>query len=467
MKRFFYFFFSFSLFFNTILFAQSITWQRAYFDPPNNISRGMDVCEADNDNFYIAGSTAGSYPIYNLLYLIKINKFGDTLWTRKVNPPGNERSIIASAIASSGDGGCVITGDMNPAFTIYFDSSGNLIWFKLYGGVDVQCYNIMRTSDSGYIACGRCNRHDGYILRVDRNGNLLWQTIQYNMGVRSYNSVINAIDGGFLLAGVYQINGSAPAYSLIVKIDTLGNLIWEKTFQFNNLSSGLSSICKSNNKYYSSGGNSGDSVFFTKLDLYGNVICTNGLQSDYTEFSITLINYGLNKFILTSLKLDSTFIRIIDTTGYIYREKAYTWTQWAIPESMIKIQNGDLLLVGSVNNYPKGVYALRTDSMLNAKLPIGINPIIIKTPIKFSLKQNYPNPFNGQTFIEFDLQTKIKIKIKIFDLLGREIETIINGVYDSGVYKIDFNAEKLASGIYFYSLETENDNISKKFVLIK
>jgi hypothetical protein len=91
------------------------------------------------------------------------------------------------------------------------------------------------------------------------------------MGVRHYNSVINGIDGGYVLSGVYAASGYDPNYALIVKIDTLGNIIWQKTFQFNGVSSGLSHICKLNNKYYASGSNLEHKVFFLKVDLVGNV----------------------------------------------------------------------------------------------------------------------------------------------------------------------------------------------------
>jgi type IX secretion system substrate protein len=461
----------YSTFYISQCFSQSITWQRAYFDPPIYHSVGMDVCEADSDNFYIAGYTAGNYPIYNLLYLIKINKYGDTLWTRKVNPPGNESSIMAFAVASSGDGGGVVTGLANqtPAFTLKFDLNGNLQWFNSYGGYPSACYDIIKTSHGGYIACGRSNSNDGYILRIDSLGNLLWQVSQTNMGVRTYNSVINGIDGGYVLAGVYQVNGSDPANSLIVKIDSLGNLVWEKIYQFG-YSSVLKSICKANGRYYSSGENAEDSVFLIKTDIMGNVIDTTIFHSDYGENESILINYSLNRFVFTSLKLDSALIRIIDTTGYIYREKTYTWTRWIIPHSTLHIQNSDLLLVGSCADNPpfnNGVYALRTDSTLNVPPPIGIDPIITHTSSNFNLKQNYPNPFNPVTEIKYSIPVNTMVKINVYNLLGQNVVSLVNEYKNAGEYSVIFDGTNYSSGIYFYTIEAGNYKDSKKMVLIK
>jgi hypothetical protein len=88
-------------------------------------------------------------------------------------------------------------------------------------------------------------------------------------------------------------------------------------------------------------------------------------------------------------------------------------------------------------------------------------------PTKFKLYQNYPNPFNPITVIKFDLPKESFVKLKIFDVLGREVKTLVNEVKLSGSYTIDFNASDLSSGVYFYRLETGNFIEVKKMLLIK
>jgi photosystem II stability/assembly factor-like uncharacterized protein len=88
-------------------------------------------------------------------------------------------------------------------------------------------------------------------------------------------------------------------------------------------------------------------------------------------------------------------------------------------------------------------------------------------PDKFSLSQNYPNPFNPVTNIEFSLPQKSFVKLKVFDLLGREVQSLVNENLSAGKYKYDFNASALPSGIYFYKLETENFSETRKMVLLK
>ena len=98
---------------------------------------------------------------------------------------------------------------------------------------------------------------------------------------------------------------------------------------------------------------------------------------------------------------------------------------------------------------------------------IGIQQISTTVPDKFYLEQNYPNPFNPATVISFQLPAAGFVKLKIFDLLGREVANLVNENLSAGSYKYDFNASALTSGIYFYKLETQNFSETRKMVLVK
>lgn len=97
----------------------------------------------------------------------------------------------------------------------------------------------------------------------------------------------------------------------------------------------------------------------------------------------------------------------------------------------------------------------------------GIDPVNNRTPAEFKLKQNYPNPFNPATTIEFALPKASKITLKIYDVTGKETETLINNkFYSQGEFKINYDASGLASGVYFYSLFTDEEKIDTKKMLI-
>jgi hypothetical protein len=85
----------------------------------------------------------------------------------------------------------------------------------------------------------------------------------------------------------------------------------------------------------------------------------------------------------------------------------------------------------------------------------------------YNLFQNYPNPFNPSTKISFSIPSKQIITIKVYDILGNEISTLINEEKSSGLYVINFNGENLPSGIYFCKLQAKNFAMTKKMILLK
>ncbi len=91
----------------------------------------------------------------------------------------------------------------------------------------------------------------------------------------------------------------------------------------------------------------------------------------------------------------------------------------------------------------------------------------ITTPTEFSLEQNYPNPFNPTTTIAFSLPKTGFTSLKVYDILGNEVTTLVNEVKDAGVYKVQFNASNLSSGVYIYQLQTGEYTATKKIQMIK
>jgi hypothetical protein len=106
-------------------------------------------------------------------------------------------------------------------------------------------------------------------------------------------------------------------------------------------------------------------------------------------------------------------------------------------------------------------------------VPIGIQPISNEIPTKFELFQNYPNPFNPLTRIKFDIPLSRGVSagrgvlLKIYDVLGKEITVLVNEELKPGTYEIEWNAEYIPSGVYFYSLITNDFTQTRKMVVLK
>jgi hypothetical protein len=101
-------------------------------------------------------------------------------------------------------------------------------------------------------------------------------------------------------------------------------------------------------------------------------------------------------------------------------------------------------------------------------IPVGVeeNPSDI-LPASFELQQNYPNPFNPETTIEFKVSNTAPVSIKVYDLIGREVTTLVNEVKQPGVYRISFDGENLASGVYFCEMIAGDFSSVKKMNLLK
>ena len=96
-----------------------------------------------------------------------------------------------------------------------------------------------------------------------------------------------------------------------------------------------------------------------------------------------------------------------------------------------------------------------------------INSLSVATPTDFALSQNYPNPFNPSTINQFDIPKASFVTLRVYNILGQEVMTLVNEDKKVGRYEVEFNAPTLSSGIYFYRLRAGEHVSTRKFVLLK
>jgi parallel beta-helix repeat protein len=105
-----------------------------------------------------------------------------------------------------------------------------------------------------------------------------------------------------------------------------------------------------------------------------------------------------------------------------------------------------------------GIDAAKKQSMSSSTVPV---------PANYALLTNYPNPFNPSTTINYQLPTTNYVTLKVYDILGREVKTLVNELQHAGTYSVNFDASKLASGVYFYQLRAGNFVSTKKMQVLK
>jgi hypothetical protein len=102
-----------------------------------------------------------------------------------------------------------------------------------------------------------------------------------------------------------------------------------------------------------------------------------------------------------------------------------------------------------------------------AKVPSGVKINTDGNADGFALDQNYPNPFNPTTHLRFTIAELRFVSLKIYDVLGREVATLVDGEKKPGVYEMSFNASRLSSGVYYYRLSAGNYTEVKRMMLLK
>ena len=118
-----------------------------------------------------------------------------------------------------------------------------------------------------------------------------------------------------------------------------------------------------------------------------------------------------------------------------------------------------------ITEVPDGIVVTESESVFTINPLTSVKETVI--PKEFSLAQNFPNPFNPTTSIEYSVPGNEYVSLKVFDILGNEVATLVNEQKAPGVYKIDFNASSLSSGIYFYKMQSGKFLKIKKLMLVK
>jgi len=188
--------------------------------------------------------------------------------------------------------------------------------------------------------------------------------------------------------------------------------------------------------------NSGDSwmrVPFTTYNEAVNKIAINGnnIFAGTNNGIYLSTNYGIN-WISRNQGLDSNSV-----------------------VNSVFINNGFVFLTLNFNEVGKGIWRRSLSEV------IGIQNISIEIPASYSLGQNYPNPFNPRTVVRFSLTVISNTTLKIYDMMGREVQTLVNERLQAGTYEATFDGSNLSSGVYFYRLTSGNFTQTKKLTLLK
>lgn len=256
----------------------NVLWQKAYDGAKSDYAQS--IRETSDGGYIIAGGSesfgAGSYDYW----VLKLNGDGNVLWQKTY---GELSSDFAHTIRETTDGGYIVAGYSLVGSTykptlLKLDSNGNILWQKRYGGslpnYSFSTISIQETSDRGYIVA-TTNTHDYWIMKLNSDGNVLWQK-RYSAGIDYTNSIQETPDGGYIVAGHGCCFGAGYYDIWLLKLDSNGNVLWQKTYGGTDLDYANSILVTVDGGYIVAGSTRSFGVstnfWVLKLDSGGNIL---------------------------------------------------------------------------------------------------------------------------------------------------------------------------------------------------
>lgn len=469
------------------IFPQESNWQRVYGPwSLNSDCFGEDICESNNNTYFLIGNNNSP----GGMYLRKINNLGQVLDTTFLLNYGGFTGV------STSNGGCVIMGlKLNSDDDIYavkINSNCNVDWLKVYPNTpSARTNKIIRTSDNKFIACGSISYLSAFVIKLDSLGNKIW--------IRTYNApfsrdlydVTESSSGEYILTGLYNSSG-AESFGRITKIDTSGNIKWDNNLINDGKGIDVNSINNLGSKYLI-----GSDIYDSSLKKYlpgfieinenGDILKTKKYPAipNYYQFvrDSKVINGNKYLFLISNEKWtlpDTTKARLVttDSSGNILNDVFYSSnSDYTNCFKLFFKNSSNVFVIGRsnhINSYYENMYLIKTDTTLYAPV-VGIKKQSTNLPNEFKLFQNYPNPFNPTTKIRFSVPSLSSqhgldgdlIQLLVYDIQGREVQTIVNESLKPGTYEVTFDGSHLTSGVYFCKLQIGSFISVKRMVLLK
>jgi uncharacterized delta-60 repeat protein len=412
------------------------------------------------------------------IVITKLDATSSVLWT-KIIATGTNNSDKASYIITDADGNLYLigygfnTGSGSKSFISKFSPDGQELWTKFSN--DYYYYQKLLIKNNFLYAS-----QDNYIEKYDLGGNLLWRkNYQPNNYVNFFRDFAVDSQGNIIATGTGVLPSQSENY-ITVKFNSIGDTLWTK--RFNGIRSttdeAYSIALDSLDNIYVSGAaamfpdNGSASIVTIKYDPDGSEIWMKTLSAEnpgslppgkikLDEYDNVYVSSGYNYY---------------GTPGYGYLITKYRSngdSVWSSVYDNGRIRNfsTDFLISSQHDIIITGrAYGINTSydlTTIRYSQLVGIQNISSNIPDRYELQQNYPNPFNPETKIRFSIPKENFVRIKVYDILGREVSSLVNKQMTPGTYEVSFDAASLSSGIYLYRIETAEFSDVKKMMVVK
>lgn len=457
-------------------------------------SWGVDVDSLGN--VYWATCEKPPSAAYSNIKLYKIAPKSQQIWeSNSFGGQWNEKAFIAAVkspnvyVAGRQDTGWWVS-TANALVLAYDLNNGKQLWQYTwdqgYGYEEID--GLVPQSDGIYLSgwtTGSSTSNDFLIQKIDYSGKLIWSRTwgtpmwddANGHAVMDANNIyIAGRDSG---SGMLSLDGNAV---LTCFSRTNGTLQWKRSWGGNSFDDYFGLTMSQDSLLYGVGitlsYGSGSQVFINKYTRSGDLIWSRLWGGSGAESARAIIADG-DSIIYVAGKTNSygagdndIFLLKYDSSGTLLSFR--TWGGAGYDAAHDMVMYGDYVyLCGETANY--GTINSQNDALLlkvNGRImqfpdSTMTNVYAIRNDQNFQLLQNYPNPFNPSTTIRFSLPQREQVTLKVFDVLGREVATLVDGELSAGEHSVVYNTKQLSSGVYFYRLRAGNFVQQKKMEMVK
>ncbi len=460
-----------------ISYGQSIdtlwshTYGRGVFD-----STGW-VTELPNGGLAVI---AGSLPYEGSddmdMYLIRTDRYGDTLWTRAI---GDGRSEIGHHIAQIWDGGFLITGETTTdsssfsprAWFLKVDANGDTAWTQTYNANVSHGFYGTETADWGYAVTGMINvsgrATDVFIIKFSSHGEVQWLTTTGNSLAQEGHYIDQTADSGLVVGATTWSEDGASFW--MIRLNKSGYVRWDFLYGIDGADNELAAGCKDGEGGYIFTGRSDYRNYTIRVDGQGSLLWARQFQTAGESAFNSVASTSDGNFILGGTAAvpgsynDYCFTKITPEGESLW---TYTYGGRGDDNGRCVVQTRDdnfIMLGNSLSFEGPCAYLLKVGETATGITDGGEEVL----PGRTALLPNYPNPFNASTEIKYYLEEPATVSIDVIDILGRRVMASPESRQAAGYHALIWDASGQSTGVYFCQLSLNRLAHSRKMLLLK
>ena len=326
-------------------------------------------------------------------------------------------------------------GSANPSAIVLWSNDGGYFWtVRFTGAIFTSFFKVLYLNSMTAFALGS----NGQAYKTTNSGST-WESLNLNVNNTFYDIEFSDTQNGFISGNGINFKSTNGGLTWVYNIGTGGVLSMVNNSQ-------LYQYTLSGNQVGLKRTTNGGVIWYSVIPYILSNLSDICFVNYFTGYAVG--NTQNNNVLMKSTNAGVNWHSQIDSNGWL--------------QSLYFINELTGYAVGNLNS---GVIFKTT----TGGVTIGISSISTEIPKQFSLSQNYPNPFNPSTKIKFDISgtSAAQTFLSVYDIMGREVEVLVNEQLSPGQYQVDWNANSYPSGVYYYKITAGSFTETKKMVLVK